>query len=317
MKVRDRILDVCSHGECRSNKIWDFPTCWHHLTDAEKQKLRERLADALRSKVDLRGIILTNAELDHFDFTGADLSKAFFNGSDLHGCKFIDANLRGAFFGGATLKGADLTRAELDRAVFTGANLEDVFLLGYSIRLGRVPINLTMECFGRQGLFKRPHIDESEPPFAQHTYRALKTYFLNDGDYDSASWASYCERLMQRKHSWTQKNYVNWAISLVFSAACGYGEKPRRVFGISIGIILLYALLYYGLHLINPAGPPRSATLWESVYFSALTFTGVTFSEFLPATNAIARVLVTTESFGGIFALSLFVFTLTKRYVAR
>lgn len=317
MKLRDRILPVCSHGECGANRIWDFPTCWDHLTDAERQSLKERLAAALRSREDLRRIVLTGADLQGFDFTGADLSEAFFNGCNLSNCKFVDTNLRRAFFGGANLTNADMTRAELNGAVFSGAQLEGIHLAALSISLGRTPINITMRSFGDYGFRRRPHIEEHQPYFAEATYRALKTHFLKEGDYDSASWASYCERLMQRKVLWQRKNYLKWLTSLLFSAVCGYGEKPKRVFLTSLAIVFLYALIYKSLNLIAYVGNPNIVTWTDSLYFSALTFSGMSFSELVPHANPFSRLLVTSEAFGGIFALSLFVFTLTKRYVAR
>jgi hypothetical protein len=208
-------------------------------------------------------------------------------------------------------------RAELHGAVFTGANLEGVELAAYSLRYGRVPVNITMECFGKHGLFKRPHINEDGPQYAEHTYRALKTYFLKEGDYDSASWASYCERLMQRKALWKDKNFFGWLTSLLFSAVSGYGEKPKRVFLSSLIIVVLYAFIYYIFQMITSLETNMPLTFLDALYFSAATFSGLSFSDLVPRTNAIIRLIVTTEAFGGIFALSLFVFTLTKRYVAR
>jgi hypothetical protein len=43
------------------------------MTDDEQVVLKQRLADALRSRQDLAGIILTGANLAGFDFTGANL----------------------------------------------------------------------------------------------------------------------------------------------------------------------------------------------------------------------------------------------------
>jgi uncharacterized protein YjbI with pentapeptide repeats len=316
-RIRNRVLQVCAHGECVGHRVWDFQTCWEHLTPTERDHLKTRVSNILRSGDDLKGIVLSGADLSNFDFSGADLTNAFLDHCNLAKSKFVDTNLHEAYLGWANLKGARLERAEIDRAVFSGANLEGADLLAYSLRFGRVPINLEKSSFGKDGLFRRPHIDEADPPCAEATYRALKAYFLSDGDYDSASWASYCERVMQRSVRWRQKAYLNWVTSLLFGLACGYGEKPKRVFLASTLLIVIYALLYYGLNLIKPVGELRHVTLWESLYFSGLSFSGMTFGELLPQNGAFARLLVTTEAFGGIFALSLFVFTLTKRYVAR
>ena len=86
IKIRDRVLLVCSHGECTENRVWDFDTCWEHLTSTEKQTLRERLYTSLRSGEDLSGIILTGANLEGLDFTGVNLAKSFLNGCNLSSC---------------------------------------------------------------------------------------------------------------------------------------------------------------------------------------------------------------------------------------
>lgn len=308
---------MCSHGECRDNRIWDFQACWNHLTTTERQSLRDRLASALRSGEDLRGLTLTKADLQEFDFTGADLSEVFFNGCNLSRSTFIEADLRRAFFGGANLEDCDMTRARLDGAVLTGANLHNIRLLAYSLRSDSPPVNLQMRLFGDQGFRRRPHINEERSYLAAATYQALKIYFLNDGDYDSASWASYCERLMQRKTLLQSGKYFSWFISLLFSAICGYGEKPIRVFSFSIAVILFYAVIYKAFNVLLLSGIPDSVGWSDALYFSAATFSGLSFPDLVPKANPLIRLLVTTESFGGIFALSLFVFTLTKRYVAR
>jgi len=65
--------------------------------------------------------------------------------------------------------------------------------------LDGTPINLSARLFGASGFFKRPRINEAEPYFTEGTYRALKQYFLSEADNQSASWASYCEKLMGKE----------------------------------------------------------------------------------------------------------------------
>lgn len=314
IQVRDRVLDVCSHGECRSHRIWDYQTCWIHLTEAERKDLRERLYSSLRSSGNLSKIVLTGADLKNFDFTQANLSQAFLNGCNLQSCKFIDANLNKAFLGGANLVDADLTRVRMQGTVLTGASLEGIRLLAYSIRMK--PVNLCMENFGKNSLLSRPHLNEQEPYFAEASYRSLKAYFSADGEYDSASWAAYCERLMQRKVFWERKYYFQWLISFLFSVTCGYGEKPLRSFFASVVIVILYALLYkvFGLIILTTGAGIKFI---DAMSFSFATFCGFSLPDLVPQGNSMARLLTTTEAFLGIFALGLFIFTLTKRYVAR
>ena len=316
--VRDRVLPVCSHGECASNCVWDFDTCWEHMSGQERDELRRRLTEILRSTQQLKGLVLTGVDLRDLDFRGADLSHAFLNGCNLAGCSLVDADLNSAFLGGADMRGCDLSRIEADGAVFSGANLENVKLLGYSLTMGRTPVNLDRECFGQSGLFKRPHIDESEPYFSEVTYRSLKAYFITRGDYEAASWAAFSEKLMQRKGLWAAHRYSEWLVSTLFGGLCGYGELPLRVVIASVVIVLAFASVLWLGNCLSHAGPtPERCGFWEALYFSVSLFSGVSFGDFVPRATWLARFLAASESFSGVFIFGLFIFTVTKRHVAR
>ena len=313
--LRGRELSVCSYGDCMSNCVWDTQSCWEHMTTSEHADIRHRLVDCLRSGQQLRKIVLTGCDLSGFDFAGADMEGAILNGADLRRCVFTEANLRRVFFGGADLRNADLTRAELDGAVFSGARLENVKLLAYSISFGRKPINISMTSFGRDRRPGRPQIDERNPHSAEATYRALKRHFVEEGLYDSASWAAYCERLLQRKNLWRRRRYLRWVGSLLFGLVSGYGESPHRVVTAAALLILFYAALYSPLTwstvsstLHNMAAP---------LVVSAATFTGLTVRSVQQPSGVASELLMTSEAFLGLFMMGLFVFTLTKRYVAR
>ncbi|MGA2358613.1 MAG: pentapeptide repeat-containing protein [Terriglobales bacterium] len=312
--VRGRELPVCSHGECEEARIWDYATCWEHLKDAERENIRERPSDALRQKESLSGIILTGADLSGFDFTAADLSGAHLDKCRLRTSKFVEANLRRAYLGWSNLDNTDLSRAELDRCVFTNCSLENVRLLAYSISFGREPINLEATLFGAAKLFRRPHIDESHPWSAEATYRALKSYFIREADYESASWASYCEKTMQRKVLW-QGDKRHWLVSAFLAISCGYGEKPLRVIATAGWVVIIFGVLFVLLHCATLGG---SFLGWQQgLYFSFATLSGVSFPDILPAASPWIRLLIASERAVGILLLGLFVFTLTKRFVAR
>jgi len=251
------------------------------------------------------------------DFSGADLSGALLDHCDLSGAKFVETNLRRAYLGWSTLEGADLTRAEINEAVFTNGRLHNVRLLAYSVSLGRHPINLTADSFRPLVGFGAPKINESAPRYVEPAYRALKAIFVGSGDYDSASWASFRERRMNRKNLWKQHRYLRWLASLLFGLTTGYGERPARVVLSSTALIGGFAYLYYCLGLISP-GPSRGlGGFGNALYFSVATF--CTFSAPLVGilSTAVAKGLVALEAFIGMFVMGLFIFTLTRRYVAR
>jgi hypothetical protein len=314
--IRGRNLPVCSHGDCLEYTIWDYKTCWHHLTDNERIDLTQRVSNLLRSTKSLKGLVLTGADFSGLDFSGADLSDTFLNGCKLIGCTFIETDLRETFFGISDLTNSNLTRAELDGAVFSGANLENVRLLAYSISFGRVPINLKQDSFGSSGFFSRPHINESDPYFAEATYRALKAQFSAVGDYDSASWASYSERLMQRKSLFKRRAFLKWFSSFCFGMNCGYGEKPMRALISSLFIIIAYGIIYSSVNLIIDMSN-TSVSFFDTINYSVATFTGFSYSDLHATSSSIARIVSGSESLVGFFQFGLFVFTLTKIFVAR
>ena len=316
IEIRGRELPVCSHVDCERHTVWDFGTCYKHLTVSEQNTLRDRVATALRSGGQLGGLVLSDAELHGLDFSGADLSDCFLDGCNLSRCSFVETNLRRAFFGGANVMYADLTRAEIHGAVFTGAKLGGVRLLAYSLSNGRHPINLYAESFQTSAL-RRPTIDESSHRPSQHTYRALKTYFVGLGDYDSASWAAFSERRMERQSLWDSRRYGSWLGSMGFGLTTGYGERPARVISFALAIVVAYAMLYCIAKSLVPQPLEWLAWFAEALYFSVSTFCTFSAPLISLADNPVSRVLVATEAFIGVFTMGLFVFTLTRRYVSR
>jgi hypothetical protein len=229
IEKRGRLLDVCTHGDCEDHRIHDLQTCWQHATPQERVDLQDRISTMVRAKTPLRGIVLTGANLASFDFSGVDLSSALLDRCNLSKCNFTEANLRDTYLGWSSMERCDLKRAELAGTVFTCARLWNCNLLAYSISFGRTPINLGSSSFSPRKPLGRPKIYESYPPTARATYQALKRYFNAEGDYESASWASYCESRMRRKKLWMEKRRVRSLLNGLFGLVCGYGEKPVRV----------------------------------------------------------------------------------------
>lgn len=315
IKIRNKILPVCKHANCKIYKVWDFDTCWNHLSATEKEKLIDNLHEHIRLKKDMTNMILSKVNLVNFDFSNMNLTGSFFAGANLKNSKFIDSDLTRVYLGAANLSNSDLTRAKMKGTVLTGTNLKNARLLAFSVRYK--PINILQENFGEEGFFKKSHINENEPYFARATYQSLKSYFSNRGDYDGASWASYRERYMQSKDLWSRKNYSKWIISKAFDLICGYGEKPVRPFIASIFCISFYAIIYKVFNFVAYVDEENKFGWIDSLYFSFSTFCGYSFPDTIPKIDAFARLVISSEAFLGIFALGLFIFTLSKRFVAR
>ena len=84
-------------------------------------------------RADLRGAILTDANLICADLYCADLTGADLTGADLRSADLTGANLRSANLTGANLIGANLGVANLEGANLYNANLEGANLVGANL----------------------------------------------------------------------------------------------------------------------------------------------------------------------------------------
>ena len=78
----------------------------------------------------------------------------------------------------------------------------------------------------------------------EETYRNIKRYFIAEGRYTDASWASFKEKTMEKMRLKKARDISYLPVALM-GLLCGYGEKPQRIVFSSFFIIFFYALLYY------------------------------------------------------------------------
>jgi uncharacterized protein YjbI with pentapeptide repeats len=102
-----------------------------------------------------------------------------------------------------------------------------------------------------------------------------------------------------------------WLRSGLLAATTGYGERPWRVVGASIGIVALFALLY---QLTGVAFDQTvSTTLTEDFVFSIQSFVTLIVGPPPRNTVLVVRAASAIEAFLGAFFVALFVFTLTRK----
>ncbi len=123
-----------------------------------------------------------------------------------------------------------------------------------------------------------------------------------------------------------QSSGLGYAFAVVQRALFGYGESFGRVIGWSGAIIATFAAIYLTGGWIRPIesggrlGRPVSWTqlpgepsvLWESFYYSTLTFTALGFGDFRPV-GTIGQLLTVMETASGALLLALLVFVLGRR----
>ncbi|MDY6771230.1 MAG: ion channel [Candidatus Nanohaloarchaea archaeon] len=154
--------------------------------------------------------------------------------------------------------------------------------------------------------------------------RAASFFFINQMRQRRAM---HWNRVQDRdKPAWERfRSVFNYIGNGLMGFISGHGERPWRVVGSSMAVILLCALLYpfvggittgNGAQVISyasVAGPVDLASLLgQSLYFSTTTFTTLGVGDLFPAGD-MARLLTGFESLAGALLVALLVFVLGKR----
>jgi len=333
----------CGFEGCKENAVALSEFCWNHLR--EKNLYAELLIGAANRGDDLSGANLKKVCLRKARFEKVNLSKADISQADLSGTHFFDCNLEGADMVGANLSDCDLTHCDMRNADLTKAsmvnsrlwssdlaeaNLTECDLSGadmWRVKLFRVKLwhtlltgakSITKMSFSRGSkVFDSAMINEAGALSAEESYRDIKQYFISNGMYNDASWASFKEKTMERL-ALKKKGDWNYYPSLIMNALCGYGEKPYRIILSALLTILTFAMLYFSLNTVEYSADHSYIMRWyDYIYYSAITFTTVGYGDFIPKARLIARVLAAVEAFSGVFVTGLFIFTLARKYSAR
>ena len=267
-------------------------------------------------RADLSGISCFDVDLSGAELVGADLSGSDLTGANLSGADLTMANLSGARLWHADLSGAKLVEADLTRADLWQAKL-------YNARLWRADLSnvksLTKKNFQHKQnrLFTAYKIYEEGFVAAEEAYRNLKRYFISEGMYDDASWASFREKTMERIRLRKAKDIGYLPIALM-GTLCGYGERPQRIISSSLVIITAYAGLFYFLRSITSSGAKDLVfNFGDYFYYSVVTFTTLGYGDIIPKASTAFRLLAVSEAFLGVFLMGLFIFTLARKYSAR
>ena len=218
-------LLACRVEGCKDKALTLSDYCWLHIPDKEAYKSRvlETLnKESSARRFNLKKVVLEGIELMNIDFSEADLSQGILSESNLFYNNFSKADLMGCDLSKSDLTGsvfleADLTRCNLagtrfwhsdfSNASLTEANLSNADLWQcklYNSRMWRADISnakfLTRLSFSqRKGKFITVEkINEKTYLSAEDAYRCLKRYFITQGRYDDASWASFKEKNMEK-----------------------------------------------------------------------------------------------------------------------
>ena len=261
----------------------------------------EGLLSSIRD-IHLEGVTLERANLKEANLGGAHLEGADLTEARLEGAILTGSHLNGADLIGTNLEGADLEYTNLEGANLYSAKFEGAYLA--DTKFSR-DTNFTSVDWGDYILACEL---TGEFETAEDTYRRLKQWYTNAGIYDVAGEFFYREMEAKRNtQSWKKKPHLklwSWVLKLL----CGYGEKPLRVIVWAASVMVGLALIYFIIGSIW-----AWSAFWNSLYFSAVSFTALGYGSWLEINNDWIRGIGAFESFIGVFSIALFLVTFVRK----
>jgi uncharacterized protein YjbI with pentapeptide repeats len=288
---------------------------------------------------DFTNATFQNADFQNADVTGTDeVSSASFDAADLSNVNFSGANLTGASFERALLSraellGADLTRTKLYSAVLGDARINretkfwirssgPAWVLNDSPRPIRAlhTIKRKLRKYSYRGqtdpycVYDPRYCDDEESDLekAVETYGTLESLAYQNSLPGLAGECFLGRKDTQFRRYWRDHNWLMIIRSALPTVIARYGESPVRVIGSGGLTILVIGFVYFAFDLIEHTETGEPATLFESLYFSALTFTTLGYGDFNPVTRA-GRLLAVVETSIGVILLAILVFVFGRR----
>jgi len=126
-------------------------------------------------------------------------------------------------------------------------------------------------------------------------------------------------RFFHKEMTMRRKLLPFWSIDQIWSKGadilCGYGERPMRVIGSSLLLILTCSLLYFLLGVSQGGGYlglelnanfENNLFNWlDCVYYSVVTFTTLGYGDISPV--GYTKIIAASEAFAGAFMMALFI----------
>lgn len=163
-------------------------------------------------------------------------------------------------------------------------------------------------------------------------FRTLKENFRNNGQYEDED-AAYLEfrrceakAVLQDALLKDKKNAL-WAYPVyyfqkyVFDFVGRYATAPARVLLNAVVIVFFYGIIYYGFTVFFPqlgrvattlpAHLDRSASFWNSMYYSAVTFFTIGYGDYFA--GGCIKLIAALEGFSGVFLMSYFTVAFVRK----
>lgn len=279
---------------------------------------------------------LSLARLDNSDLSTAHLQEAYLLGASLKNVDLTGARLEGADLSGAKLHNAHLFKTKLFNTHIDLDSLEGTLPL----KGGR--LRQMLRHLWHESLLGKHIIQEKTGDFhyARHIYRMLKNNARSLGDNEDVSWAYLKEKqnerrayfrwlrcyhpTLQKQTGWQKwvkvvglgiKYTVKYVSSAIFNLLYGYGERPWRIAGWGLVVLLLAAFLFTAFDLTVVELDSPTVSTWEkfcsNLYFSVVTFTTLGYGDYTKP--GWGKLVAGLESSIGILCVVFFSVAVSKR----
>lgn len=302
------------------------------------------LHSAEAARTDFRGAELRESDLRDAEFDGALFRGADLRFADLRNASFQDTDLRDTDLSGANLEGADLAHAVLVRTNLFDANLTDCTPHGATftdVQINDGTMFRSEEARNEEGSWwqigllgrlrtVRPRcgydpqtVDmsqiEKEAELellgkAADTYQTFEKVARENARPSLQSSMFVLRQDMQLRRHRLKGEHFKWVFARVSRGLFNYGESLGRITAWALMIIAVYSFIYARFDLVTNREGVFITDPLDALYFSTLTFTTLSFGDFVPAAaSEYGRLLVTSQAALGTILIAIFVFVLGRR----
>lgn len=262
------------------------------------------------SNADISATTFLNARLNQAKFTngtiidtlflGAVLKKCSFSGASLEGVNFTEvlaagvnlescivkhsnfwrADLTGSNLRGGIIKKTNLENAILNYSDFSGAQLADTKL--YGAELAEASISGTD--FGDELYYEKDQVIQENSAGkkiigkdfskAMQVYKAIIDNYIKAGNYCEAR-IFYIRFMDALKHKcFYEAKIGKWLVFYLWRKICLYGENVARFFKMTIGQLVFFAFLYYGIIFFLQKKEGLYSTASDGIISALLSISG-------------------------------------------
>ncbi len=308
---------------CNEPSQGDAPLCFWHDPEAD------RSGDDLCEK--LEAFAATGKPMDGFVLRYANLEQLNLNrpqGKDRYRLRYADlyrAKLARAHLYNIDLTGCNLMKADLSWVNLNSGGLEDCNLLGVNFKNARLEDvswgEKVLQAVEGDKAQKQGDTEHAKSMYleAESVCRNIRRVAEQQGLVDTAG--HFFQQEMKNRRNQFPVDSWQWASSWLVDLVSGYGERPLRVIGFSLLMILIFAIAYFFTGIsyggVEMYFDPQTSwlknlqTFGYCAYFSVVTFTTLGYGDIIPVSTA--RALAALEAFGGSFMIALFVVVFVKK----